>query len=154
MMFKLSQRSSSESLPIAASSYSMRFVILTISFSIAVFSVFKLPCYYCNLVLSALIKAKCLVTSSFTRCSSFLSALRVSWHFIVKTFSRVSFSDLKIWTSFLCVLSCSWSERHVSIKLLSLPLRWAVLSLPPWFSPVYSATPLGHHVTRNSYLLR
>ena len=124
--------SSSESFPIAASSSSVRFVILTISFSIAVFSVLRFPnCCYSR-VLSARIWAKWRVISSFTLCNSFLRALRVSWHFIVKTFSRVSFSDLRICTSFLWVFNYSWSERHKSIRLFNLPLRWAVLSLPPW----------------------
>ena len=49
---------------------------------------------------------------------------------MVRTLSRVSFSDLKIYTSFLCVLSASVNDIIVSFRLFNFPLRCAVLSAP------------------------
>ena len=56
---------------------------------------------------------------------------------MVRTFSRVSFSLLRICTSFLCVLRLSWSYLQVSVKLANLPFKWAVFSLPCiWLAPL------------------
>ncbi|TNV75919.1 hypothetical protein FGO68_gene1249 [Halteria grandinella] len=66
------------------------------SFSRAVLSFLSWVSCCCSLVPSAFWFAQWRLISSSTRCSSFVSALRVSPCFMVSTDSRVSFSERRI----------------------------------------------------------
>ena len=112
-----------------------------ISFSIADFSVFNPIICELSRCPSALELTKWRLISSMTRCSSLVRALLVSFAFIVSTDSSVSFSLLRICTSFLCVFSLSYKALIVSNYTANLPFIVAVFCWPSdagpaWIRPV------------------
>ncbi len=97
----------------------------------AVFSPFNAVICCWILLFSAFWKLKCLFISSSILTNSFDKLFFTSAVFIVSTDSNVSFSDLKIWTSFLWLLSsfemfliCCWIITNKYLKSLKFSLEW------------------------------